>query len=199
LALMAFRYKKRRRLNRSFQRQNLKKGLTLLEIAIVIFVISILLYITGSMVKSISIFKDTEDEAELLKRQILYSSQTAILSNEVVYLELDLDEETYRSFRMERSEGGITEEPVVTKHSLSGFHSLISVAVNGGSIVTEKTIQIPFSPDGSAQEAAVYMGPEGEINATLIIRKYGPRVDLFQGEQDLLLDNPDWEEKLEEF
>ena len=196
---MADRIKKhRQRIVKHSLRNSTAGGFTLIEVSVVILVISILLYVFSSLLSNISILKSSEDEADLLRKNILFCNKTAILSNEVIYLELNLDDESYRSYRMEREEGVVTEEEIVQPRSLSSFHSIIAVSINGGSKVTEKMITIPFTPDGISQELAIYMGPEPEISYTILIHKYGSKAEIVKGESDVLLDNPDWEEKLED-
>ena len=196
---MAFRSKEiQQGINRRSFRKAITNGLTLIEMSVVLFVLTILTYLFSSFLSNLSIFKSTEDEAQLLKKSIQFCTQTAILSNEVIYLELNLDEESYRAYRMERSGDGVKEEEIIHTRSLSGFHSIVAVTVSGGGRVNEKKITIPFAPDGVTQEVAVYMGPDPVVNYTILIRKYGTRVDIEEGEASTNLGNPEWEEKLED-
>ena len=196
---MAFRFNKiqKRIIKRSFHRK-VSDGFTLIEVSVVLLVLTVLTYLMSSLLSNMSIFKSTEGEAELLKKSMLFCSQTASISNEVIYLELDLDDESYRAYRMERSDEGAKEEEIIHKRSLSNFHSIISVSVSGGGRINEKKLTIPFAPDGIAQELAIYLGPDPEVNNTILLRKYGSHVDIVQGEATMILDNPEWEEKLED-
>ncbi len=171
--------------------------MTLVEIAIVILVIAILMGVVGSMISSIAFLKTSKDEATLLKDSLIFSKRAAIKSNQVVYFEINLDEDYYRAYRMDRSEGEVKEVDMLTKHSPGGFNSLVAVSPPAGARITSGKLTIPFTPEGLAADMAIYIGPKPEIRATVLYSRYGNEVKVVNGEAEHNLEMPGWKEDLE--
>ena len=186
------------RRRRIIPRSRARQGLTLVEMSIVIVVVMITLMMLGSIASNFAVLKSSKDEAEILRDSLVFCRRAAIKSNQTSYLELDLDEETYRAFRYMRNEGELKEKVFLKKRTLSGFNSLVSIAVATGSRIKSGKVTIPFSPQGAAEELAIYLGEEGNIKATVIYSRYGQEAIFEKGEIEHNLENPGWKEDLEE-
>jgi hypothetical protein len=64
--------------------------------------------------------------------------------------------------------------------------------------MTEGKIVIPFSPDGTAEELAVHVGPDPEIDFTVLLSRYGMEAQVVTGDVIQSLDNPEWRENVED-
>lgn len=176
----------------------LRRGLTLVEMSIVIVVTMITLMVLGSIASNFAFLKSSKDEAEILRDSLVFCRSSAIKSNQTAYVEFDLDEESYRAFRYVRTEGELEEKEFLKKRTLSGFNSIVAVSVATGSRITSGKVRVPFSPEGVAEEMAVYLGEEGDIKATVIYSRYGQEAVFHKGEVEHNLENPGWKEDLEE-
>lgn len=194
MAGMVEEYKK----NKRIRKISFRSGMSLIEMAIVILVISVLTAGLAAMLNSFSILRNSVEEGEMLKADVLSSRTAAIKSNQNVYLELNLDEESYRVYRFDR-DVNLKEEIVIKPRSLSFLNSIVAVSTGSSNKITEKIITIPFLPDGSSQETAIYLGTADEIKSTIFIHRYGNSVEVFKGEKELNLENQLWKENLEEF
>lgn len=177
----------------------LRRGLTIVELAIVILLVSIILVTLASIASRFSRFKSTEDEGEILRDSLVFARSTAITSNEQIYFEFDLDEETYRGYRKVSTEDGTVEEKdVIKKRSLSSTNSLIAMQVGSANRETRGKLTIRLYPEGTSDELAIYMGQEPEIKATVLFTRYG-KGSVAQGEQTSALEDPTFRENLEDW
>ena len=174
-----------------------RRGLTLIEMAIVIIVIGILIGMIGSMISSIAFLQTTKDEAELLKEALVFCRRAAIKSNSTVYVELNIDENKYMAFRYKRTEGTLEKDVFLKDHALSDSNGIVAVALASGTKLESGTVEIPFSPDGIAEEIAVYMGPKPTINNTVLYSRYGTSARVVKGEEEQNLTDDNWKADLE--
>ena len=133
----------------------------------------------------------------MLRDSMVLSRRAAIKSNQTVYFEFDLTEDTYRSYRYDRVEGELKEKELLSKRELSSSNSLVSIAVATGDRITEGKLTIPILPAGVAEELAIYLGPDPDIRSTVIFSRYGNKAEVKDGEVEHNLENPAWEQDLE--
>lgn len=175
-----------------------RRGMTLVETVVVIGVVAALMGIMASAFSSLPVFQSTEDEAEILQQNLLFARQAALKSNRVVFLELNIEEDSYRMYRIDRNDEGVEESPIGKERSLSFTHSIVSVQAGAAETLSEGSISIPFQPDGTSEQVYIYLGPNPEITRTVVNPKYGNRVEVVKGEATLDLES-DWEADLENF
>ena len=175
-----------------------RRGLTLVEMGIVIMVMLVTIMILGSIASNFAFLKTSAGEAEVLRDSLVFCRSAAIKSNQTSYVEFDLDEETYRAFRYVRTKEELEEKVFLKKKQLSGFNSLVAIAVATGARITTGKVTVPFSPEGVAEELAIYIGEEGNIKATVLYSRYGNEAQIHSGEVEHNLENPGWKEDLEE-
>ncbi len=174
-----------------------RRGLTIIEMAIVIITLGIMIGMLGSIISSVAFLQTTKDEALLLKEALVFCRRTAIKSNTTVYLEINIDENKYRAFRYARSEGKLEKEDFIKERALSDSNGIAGVALASGTKVTSGILEIPFSPEGIAEEIAIYMGPRPEVRNTVLYSRYGTGASVVQGEQEHNITDENWKVDLE--
>lgn len=182
----------------SRQRLNRRKAMTLVETVVVIGVMVAIIAILASAFSSLPVFQSTEDEAEILQSNLYFARKSALKSNRVVYLELNIEEDSYRMYRIDRTDEGIEEKELGKERELSFTHSIVSIQIGANEPLTEGKISIPFQPDGTSEQVCIYLGPNPEITRTVLNPKYGSRIQILEGEQFFELES-DWEADLEDF
>lgn len=180
-------------------RNNARKGVTLVEIAVVLMVIALLFTIVASMLSNIALLQSADDEAVLIKKVLLFSRKSAVRSNRKVHVEFNLDDEKYRAYRMDRSQDKPKEDVIVKSRSLSSSNGIMAIASADGKRITEGTITLNISPLGTGEETAIYLGNGTEIKATVIFHKFDEGVDVFYREEVMNLEVPEWRADLENF
>ncbi len=175
-----------------------RRGLTILELSIVVLLVSMVLFTLVSITSRFSRFKSTEDEGTILRDSLVFARSTAITSNEPIFFEFNLDEETYRAYRKESKDGEIAEKDVIKQRNLSAGNSLIGMQVGSSNRETRGKIVIRLFPEGSSDELAVFMGSDPEIKATVLFSRYG-KGEVAEGEKTSALEDPSFRENLEEW
>lgn len=156
------------------------RGLTIIEMGIVILLMSILLGVIFSLVRNFSIFKTTQGETETLKDLYSFAKRGAIKSGQILFMEFDLDQNKYKIYRKERQEGSLKERILVEK-SLFYTNKIASVKISSKKI-ENGVVTIAFYPYGFNDEAFIYMGSPNEIKKTVIFPRYGKFATIKNGE-----------------
>ena len=179
------------------QPSNARKGLTLVEMAIVLLVIGVVLAVLTSMASSIPNLRSTESEAEALQGNFLRARNTALFTNSTFYMEFNLDENRYRGYLIERIDGK-AEEKEKFEHGLATSNGLLGVSVGLSGKVQTGKVTVTFLPDGTAEQVAVYLGEPPLASQTVVLNRYGGHTTVISGEQPLALDR-EWSQDLEQF
>ncbi len=166
--------------------------------AVVILVMGILFGILGSVASNIAFLKSSRDEGVILRDALVFSSRSALKSNQTIYFEIHIDENKYRAYRFDRTGSKPKEEELLAPRSLSASNSIVGIAVSTGARITSGKVTIPFSPSGMGEEVAIYIGPKPQISATVIYSRYGGDAKVEQGEAEHNLENPAWKENVED-
>ena len=174
-----------------------RRGLTIIEMAIVIITMGILIGMVGSMISSIAFLQTTKDEAELLKEALVFCRRAAIKSNTTVYVEFNIEENKYSAFRYKRTEGRLEKDVFLKERALSDSNGIVGISLASGTKLSTGTIEIPFSPDGIAEEMAIYMGPRPVVRNTVLYSRYGTNASVVAGEQEQNITDENWKADLE--
>ena len=180
-----------------YTRQVRRYGMTLIEVMVVMFVMSTLTIVLISLISNFAFLKSTRDEATLLRDALNFCRTAAIKSNQAVYLEFNLDENSCEAFRFSRSDGKLSRDNILSKKELATGNALVAIAVGGGVRIEQGKLMVSFSPDGVGEELAIYMGDKPEISQTLIFSRYGQQSKIEAGEVKIELEDDEWEEDLE--
>ncbi len=172
-----------------------RRGLTLVEMAIVILVIGLLMAISLSMVRNFLFLGDVENAAKKFSKRLVFVRNAAIKSNQIIYFEIDLDKESYRAYRLDQDNPEGQEQVLLTKTTLPESHSIHTVSSPTGNRMSEGKVVIPFLPSGLADGMAIYFGPKNEtIEATVIYHRYSGKATIHTKEADFNLEDSTWEE-----
>lgn len=178
--------------------QKSRSGITLVEMAVVLFVIATMLAIVGSFIGSLAFLKTINDEAIILKDTIQFARQSARKSGRPVYVEFDLDEDSYRAFRIDRTEKETKEMNLVNTRKLSGFNSIVSTMNAAGIKMDKGKVKIAIDQYGNGEELIVHLGSvDGEVKRSIHISRYGDETRILQGEAQINLEKPEWMEDME--
>jgi Tfp pilus assembly protein FimT len=170
-----------------------RKGVTIVEMAIVIFLMSLLLSIVFSLVQNFSIFKTTEGEAGILKDMYSLAKRTAIKSGQIIYMEFDLDENRYIIYRKIRNKE-LENQPIVER-KLFITNRIIYIKTFSGQRIDSGKLTINFYPQGFNDEIYIYFGSENNIKNTVIYPRYDKYAIIKKGEY---LQEETYEKLLEE-
>jgi len=174
-------------------------GLTLIETAVVLLVISILLGFLSSLLSNFSLFRSTESEAETLKNSLIFCAGAALKSDQTVYFELNIDENFYVAYRIDRSGSEMKKDPVLNERRLSASNSIVDVYIPSGNRLRTGSLVIPFAADGSAEEIAIHLGADPQIDYTVMLSRYGMDARVYPGDVFQNLQDPNWKENLEDW
>ncbi len=129
----------------------LRRGLSLVEMAVVIMVIALVMLIfTPLLGQWISSFSE-ESEAALMARHLEFSRNTAIKSNRVVVFRIDLDEDRYEAYSFDRS-GSQTEKKQLIEATEVHIRELRTAYSNR---IDQGAIRLHFLPSGVGEELQI--------------------------------------------
>ncbi|MFN3603340.1 MAG: Tfp pilus assembly protein FimT/FimU [Leptonema sp. (in: bacteria)] len=159
-----------------------RRGLTIIEMAIVLLILSILMGIIFSLVRNFSIFKTTQGETETLKDMYSFAKRSAIKSGQILFMEFDLNENKYRLYRKERTASEIKNKILVEKN-LFYTNRIVAIKVFSKRI-DNGLVTVAFYPYGYNDEIAIFMGSGNNIKKTVLYPKYGKYAIIKNGEFD---------------
>lgn len=163
----------------------------------VLIVMGVLIAMLSSIISSFTFIKTADDEATLLMKSMELCRRAAIKSNQTTFLELNLDEESYQAYRLERTEDQVKKDIFLKEKKLGESNSLVAVSLANGARIEKGTIRIPFSPEGVAEQMAVYMGEPDNIKVTVFYSRYGNESRIIEGEAENNLVDDEWKDDLE--
>ncbi len=147
------------------------RGLTIVEMAIVLFIMSLMLIIVFSLVRTFSVFKTTQDEAEILKDMYMFAKRSAIKSGQIVYMDINIDENKYIIYRKERKEE--LKDQILVERNLFFTNKIIYLKLHSGKKIDYGKVTIYFYPQGFNDEVSIYLGSGNHIKKTIIFPRYG--------------------------
>ncbi|MBW7859185.1 MAG: prepilin-type N-terminal cleavage/methylation domain-containing protein [Leptonema sp. (in: Bacteria)] len=164
--------------------QNLKRrrGLTLIELSIVLLIFVILIPILFSVASNFSTLRSSETEADSLSKIYTFARRAAIKSGETVYLELNFEENYYLLYRLNRNDEEIEKKPILDKHSLASRNGLVAVVSPLGGRVNSGVVTLPFFFDGTTEEVSIYLGSDSIIDKTVYFPRFSVSAKVENGE-----------------
>ncbi|EQA37634.1 prepilin-type cleavage/methylation N-terminal domain protein [Leptospira inadai serovar Lyme str. 10] len=173
------------------RRRSSRSGFTLIEIAIVVFIIgAIMMLVLPSVAKMFT--PGAQEEAILLHDVVTFCYRRAKLNQRTIFLELNIDEEKYVVIEVERGEEGMKEKPIFQERDLPSSSSIVDIMDARGYRYVKGKVRIPFSPLSIAEDFYIHLGPDPEIKRTLIVRRYGGKSEIRDGEALIPQDELDW-------
>jgi general secretion pathway protein H len=162
-----------------FKNQSPRKGLTLVEIVVVVSIMGLLLSISITSVSNF-IRPSTTDVSEKLKAAIIYCHKSAIIHNQAVILQLDIDKNQYIAHRIVRTETGITEKKIL-EVKLSSSGRLIDVVDLRGILYDSGVVKIPFTYSGVSEDYSIHLGDEYRVKKSVLNYRYNGKVVVRDG------------------
>ncbi len=156
-----------------------RRGLTLIEIVVVVSILGIILSISISSLKNF-IRPSTVDVAEKLKATLIYCHNTAIIHNQAVILQIDIENNKYFAHRIIRSETGISEKKII-EIKLSSSGRLIDVVDLRGITYDTGIVKIPFTYNGVSEDFSIHLGDEYKIKKSVLNYRYNGKVIIKEG------------------
>jgi len=159
----------------------LRRGITTLELIVVVAVVGFLFTITAMSIKNF-IVPSAEDTSSQIVAALHFARNHALLNHKSVVFYLDMDKGEYRSFRVEREDDGIKEVPITKTVKLPFNNKIFSAVDIGGREVKNDTLRIVFGFDGTSEDYTLLMGEEGNVKKSIQIFRYGGRIRVLNGE-----------------
>ncbi|TGL04618.1 prepilin-type N-terminal cleavage/methylation domain-containing protein [Leptospira levettii] len=162
-------------------KRQIRDGLTLIEIVVVISILGLLMVIVGGSLRNL-IIPSTEDISVKLQESIKFGYNKAQLTNQSVLFVYDFEKREYQFFLLKREESGLEEEPILKKTTLPFYSKIVSVRDLGGKPRNEGKIRIVFTPQGTTTDLFLYIGSDTEIKRTIQIYRYGGKIKIHKME-----------------
>lgn len=171
-----------------------RRGLSLVEIVVVMMVMAIILLIFIPLTSGIFTRFSERDQASQLGAHLIFCRNAAIKSNRTVYFRIDLGEKKYRAWTLEREGATVKERGLVNETAIN----VAALSAAYGERLRDGAVVVNFLPSGVGEELAVYFGEGDNITQTLLFSRYTGEMKVVQGEAPLMADAPDWKEDLED-
>ncbi|TGK04268.1 type II secretion system protein [Leptospira langatensis] len=168
-----------------------RSGFTLIELAIVVSLIGVMFALVLPSLTSL-FTPGAQEEAMVLHDVVTFCFRRAKLYQRTVYLQLNIDTETYTVIDMDRDDTGLKEIPVFKDRELPSSSSIVDVMDGRGYRYVNGKVRIPFSPLAISEDFYIHLGPDPEIKRTLIVRRYGGKSEVKDGEVLVPKENLDW-------
>ncbi|MCW7466559.1 prepilin-type N-terminal cleavage/methylation domain-containing protein [Leptospira levettii] len=162
-------------------KRQIRDGLTLIEIVVVISILGLLMVIVGGSLRNL-IIPSTEDISVKLQESFKFGYNKAQLTNQSVLFVYDFEKREYQFFLLKREESGLEEEPILKKTTLPFYSKIVSVRDLGGKPRNEGKIRIVFTPQGTTTDLFLYIGSDSEIKRTIQIYRYGGKIKIHKME-----------------
>ncbi|MCS7205512.1 MAG: prepilin-type N-terminal cleavage/methylation domain-containing protein [Leptospiraceae bacterium] len=152
--------------------KKITKGLTIIELSVVLLIISLVLSILFSMVSQFSIFKTKQDEAEILKDIYRFAKSSSTRSGQIIYVEFDLENQRYSIYRKVRNKETIENQNLIERE-LFLTNRILFIRNPYQNEVSSGIYTIQFFPNGVNDEVYIYLGGGDKISKTIIFPRYG--------------------------
>jgi prepilin-type N-terminal cleavage/methylation domain-containing protein len=161
--------------------RKLKSGLTLVEMTVVVAIVSILLVIVGGSLVSF-IRPSSSSIADKIKAGLIQSFRTAQISNCTVIFEVDMENNSYRAFKVLRDDTGVKEKKII-QGKLPSNNRIVDITDIRGIKFENIKLRIPFTHNGVSEDYNIHIGSDStSINKTILLHRYNGRVFIKNGE-----------------
>ena len=155
------------------------RGYTLIELAVVLTVISILLVFLATSIPGL-INRIGGNSAEQIKSAAAFSYRYALVNHSMVILELNIDKDTFQIYSLIWSDEGLENKNLYSLSKLDD--TIVSVVDARGYKRMSGIVQIPYSFDGTSENLIIHLGNDDKILQSVIIDKYHGKVKTINGE-----------------
>lgn len=175
-----------------------RRGLTLVETMMVIFLLGLMVAILSPAILSLQVFQSTAEAADTMRANLVFARNRAIQTNEPVHVLIDLDNSEYSMVQYRRGRSASEPEDIRRPVNLTGNRRIIAIGLPTGVEILEGRYRLIFLPDGSSEEVAIYLGAgQAQIHSTLHQSKYLGETKIHDGKYIPDLRDLDWKVDLE--
>jgi general secretion pathway protein H len=159
----------------------LKKGLTLVEMVVVVSIIGFLLAIVGASIKGF-IRPSSKSISEKLKASLVYSYRAALVSNCTVVFDIDMELDKYTAYKIIRDEVGVKEKKIL-EGKLPKNNRVVDIVDLRGVKFENMKVRIPFTHSGISADYNIHIGEDStNIDKTILLYRYNGKVIVKNGE-----------------
>ena len=162
-------------------KRKIRSGKTLIEIIVVISILGLLMAL---MVSSISglVRPSSKDTSDKMKAGLYYAYQTAIISNQTVLFDIDMEKNKYTASKLVRSDEGLKEKKVLEVFLPSNNRVVNVTDLRGVKYETGHLI-IPFTHDGVAGDYNIHLGEDANtISKSVLLYRYNGKIVVKNGD-----------------
>jgi general secretion pathway protein H len=157
-----------------------RKGMTLIEIVVVVSIIGVLLAIVGSSISGF-IRPSAKSIADKLKASMQYAYRVAMVNNCTVGFDIDMEKNTYTAFKILRDENGLKEKKIL-EGKFPANNKVVDITDIRGIKFENSKFRIPFTHSGISGDYNIHIGEAGSIQKTVLVYRYGGKVLVKNGE-----------------
>jgi prepilin-type N-terminal cleavage/methylation domain-containing protein len=158
-------------------RSNRPSGFTLVELAVVLLLVSVILGLVLPEASSLLLDRDIKASCRRLAGSVSYARNQAMLEGRAWELVLDLDAGTFWTVPAGETEGLEAKTP--KERSLSGQCRFLDVRMTGEGIRSAGRVVLHFQPKGLAEPAAIHLAGPGDQVQTIIIKAFNARLAFY--------------------
>jgi general secretion pathway protein H len=161
-------------------KNNTRRGLTLVEMVVVVMLIGILMTLTITSLMNF-VRPSVAGTVEKFQQALNYAYQNAIIHNLAVEMQLDFDKQTYSVVRIVRTDDGIKPKKIM-EVSLPYNSKLIAIYDLRGVKYDSGMVKIPYTYTGVADDFTIQFGEGSKVKKTVIVFRYNGKSMIKNGE-----------------
>ncbi|MBX7057401.1 MAG: GspH/FimT family protein [Leptospirales bacterium] len=153
--------------------------MTLVEIIVVVLLLSFLTLIFAPVIAQFFSSLSSDAPATLLAGHLQFCRSTAIKSNQIVILRLDLDKREYEAYTFDREQDKPRRRQLIEKVEIpiEEVRTAYSASISSGGI------QVYFLPSGVAEELQFRFSSDGEAPQLLCYGRFTGETRLLRGDE----------------
>mgnify|MGYP000873611133 CR=1 FL=1 len=163
------------------KKKQFRKGMTLIEIIVVVSILGLMMAL---MVSSISglVRPSSKDTADKFKAGLYYAYQTAVISNQTVLFDIDMEKNKYTASKLIRSDEGLKEKKVL-EVNLPSNNRVVNITDLRGVKYETGHLVIPFTHDGVSGDYNIHIGEDANtISKSILLYRYNGKIVIKNGD-----------------
>ncbi|MDX1957483.1 MAG: prepilin-type N-terminal cleavage/methylation domain-containing protein [Leptospiraceae bacterium] len=157
-----------------------KKGITLVEMVVVVMLVGILATITISSLMNF-IRPSVGGTVEKFQQALKYCYQNAIIQNLVVEMHIDIEKQRYTVFRIMRTDEGLKPRKIM-EVALPSNSKIIAVYDLRGLKYDTGIIKIPYTYTGVSEDYTIQFGEGSVVKKSVLVYRYNGKSTIKNGE-----------------
>ena len=163
------------------KKPNYRTGMTLVEIIVVISILGLLMSLMVSSIVGL-VRPSAKDTSDKMKAGLFYAYQNAIIGNQTVLFEIDMEKNKYTASKLVRSDEGLKHKKIL-EVNLPSNNRVVDVTDLRGVKYETGVLVIPFTHSGVAGDYNIHLGEAANtINKTVLLYRYNGKIVVKNGE-----------------